>query len=99
MPAILTILAAEPAERPLPRAVRFVRSASAPLPVPVLERFEQRWRVPVVETYGMTEAASQITANPLDARRPGSVGLPGRAGAAGVGDDGPRVRSPGETAA
>jgi acyl-CoA synthetase (AMP-forming)/AMP-acid ligase II len=44
--------------------------------VPVLERFERRWGVPVVETYGMTEAASQITANPLDARRPGSVGLP-----------------------
>ena len=76
VPAILSILAAEPGDDPLPRAVRFVRSASAPLPVPVLERFEQRWRVPVVETYGMTEAASQITANPLDARRPGSVGLP-----------------------
>jgi acyl-CoA synthetase (AMP-forming)/AMP-acid ligase II len=31
----------------------------------------------VLETYGMTEAASQIAANPLDGpRRPGSVGLP-----------------------
>jgi acyl-CoA synthetase (AMP-forming)/AMP-acid ligase II len=76
VPAILSILAAEPGDDPLPAAVRFVRSASAPLPVPVLERFEERWGVPVVETYGMTEAASQITANPLDARRPGSVGLP-----------------------
>ena len=28
--------------RPLPRACAFVRSASAPLPAPVLERFEQR---------------------------------------------------------
>jgi acyl-CoA synthetase (AMP-forming)/AMP-acid ligase II len=76
VPAILSILAAEPGHEPLPAAVRFVRSASAPLPVPVLERFERRWAAPVVETYGMTEAASQITANPLDARRPGSVGLP-----------------------
>ena len=76
VPAILSILAAEPGHDPLPDAVRFVRSASAPLPVPVLERFERRWAVPVVETYGMTEAASQITANPLDACRPGSVGLP-----------------------
>jgi acyl-CoA synthetase (AMP-forming)/AMP-acid ligase II len=76
VPAILSILAAEPGDDPLPAAVRFVRSASAPLPVPVLERFERRWGVPVIETYGMTEAASQITANPLDARRPGSVGLP-----------------------
>ena len=33
--------------------------------------------MPVVETYGMTEAASQITANPLDGpRKPGSVGRP-----------------------
>jgi acyl-CoA synthetase (AMP-forming)/AMP-acid ligase II len=40
--------------------------------------FEQRCGVAVLETYGMTEAASQITANPLHAanRRTGSVGLP-----------------------
>jgi acyl-CoA synthetase (AMP-forming)/AMP-acid ligase II len=43
----------------------------------VLERFERRWGVGVLETYGMTEAASQITANPVDGpRKPGSVGLP-----------------------
>ena len=76
VPAILSILAAEPGEPALPAGVRFVRSASAPLPLPVLRRFEERFGVPVVETYGMTEAASQITANPLDARRAGSVGVP-----------------------
>jgi acyl-CoA synthetase (AMP-forming)/AMP-acid ligase II len=43
----------------------------------VLRRFEQVHRIPVLESYGMTEAASQITVNPLDGeRRPGSVGLP-----------------------
>ncbi|MHB1486817.1 MAG: AMP-binding protein [Acidimicrobiales bacterium] len=57
--------------------IRFVRSASAPLPVSVLERFERLHRVPVVETYGMTEAGSQICANPVAGpRRPGSVGCP-----------------------
>src|SRR3954454_10565031 len=77
VPAILSIRAAEPGHEPLPPAVRFVRSASAPLPVPALERFERRWAVGVLETYGMTEAASQITANPVDGpRKPGSVGLP-----------------------
>ncbi len=55
---------------------RLARSASAPLPAAVRERFELLTSIPVVETYGMTEAASQITANSFGATRPGSVGLP-----------------------
>ena len=36
--------------------------------------------MPVVETYGMTEAASMITANPVDGpRKPGSAGRPASA--------------------
>ena len=43
----------------------------------VADRFEDSTGIPVIETYGMTEAASQITAHPLSVpRRPGSVGLP-----------------------
>jgi acyl-CoA synthetase (AMP-forming)/AMP-acid ligase II len=58
--------------------VRFARSASAPLPAAVQERFEARSGIGVLETYGMTEGASQIAANPLSRseRQPGSVGLP-----------------------
>ena len=76
VPAIISILAIEPpAERPA--GLRFVRSASAPLPLASLQRFEQALGVPVVETYGMTEAASMITANPVDGpRKPGSAGRP-----------------------
>jgi oxalate---CoA ligase len=76
VPAIISILAIEPpATRPA--ALRFVRSASAPLPLAALERFEDALGVPVVETYGMTEAASMITANPVDGpRKPGSAGRP-----------------------
>ncbi len=79
MPAIISILAIEPpATRPA--ALRFVRSASAPLPLAALERFEGALGVPVVETYGMTEAASMITANPVDGvRKPGSAGRPASA--------------------
>jgi len=99
VPAIISILAMDPpAQRP--RAVRFVRSASAPLPLAALERFELELGVPVIETYGMTEAASMITANPVDGpRKPGSAGRPAGAevridapgGAAAAGEIG-RVR-------
>jgi acyl-CoA synthetase (AMP-forming)/AMP-acid ligase II len=76
VPAIITILAMDPpAARP--GRVRFVRSASAPLAPSALRRFEDSFGIPVVETYGMTEAASMITANPLDGpRKAGSAGRP-----------------------
>jgi oxalate---CoA ligase len=76
VPAIISILAIDPpADRPA--ALRFVRSASAPLPLASLQRFEAALGVPVVETYGMTEAASMITANPVDGpRKQGSAGRP-----------------------
>ncbi len=79
VPAILTILADGPAPaEATARRLRFARSASAPLPVASLLQFQDRCRVSVLETYGMTEATGQITANPRDprSRRVGSVGLP-----------------------
>ncbi|HIJ95405.1 MAG TPA: AMP-binding protein [Desulfuromonadales bacterium] len=59
-------------------SLRFARSASAPLPVAVLEEFEQRYGIPVIETYGISEAACQVTANPLPPlpHKPGSAGMP-----------------------
>ena len=75
VPAIISILAMDP-PAPRPARVRFVRSASAPLSLAALERFESQTGVPVIETYGMTEAGSMITANPLGARKPGSAGRP-----------------------
>jgi acyl-CoA synthetase (AMP-forming)/AMP-acid ligase II/acyl carrier protein len=58
--------------------LRLVRSASAPLPPRVMEEIESTFGIPVIESYGMTEAATQITSNrlpPFD-RKPGSAGLP-----------------------
>lgn len=76
VPAILTILADRPVTVRPPR-LRFLRSASAPLPVSVGEQIHTAVGVPVVESYGMTEAASQITATPLDGSAPpGSCGRP-----------------------
>lgn len=56
--------------------LRFVRSCSAPLPALMMADLEERFGVPVVEAYGMTEAAHQMASNhlPPGARKPGSVG-------------------------
>jgi acyl-CoA synthetase (AMP-forming)/AMP-acid ligase II len=76
VPAVLALLLrGTPPARPLPH-LRFVRSASAPLPRPVHDAFVALSGLPVVETYGMTEAGSQITANDLHRPVPGSVGRP-----------------------
>lgn len=58
--------------------LRFIRSCSAPLPPSLLSDLEERFRVPVIEAYGMTEAAHQIASNPLPPRthKAGSVGIP-----------------------
>jgi acyl-CoA synthetase (AMP-forming)/AMP-acid ligase II len=56
--------------------LRFVRSCSAPLPSVLWQRYEEAIGVPLVEAYGMTEAAHQMASNPLPPaqRRPGTVG-------------------------
>ena len=77
VPAIVSRLAEPRAGEVIPPGIRFIRSASAPLPAATAARFEATTGIGVLETYGMTEAASQITANPLRGRREkGSVGLP-----------------------
>jgi acyl-CoA synthetase (AMP-forming)/AMP-acid ligase II len=59
-------------------ALRFIRSSSAALPNRLLEGLEATFGVPVIESYGMTEAAHQMCSNPLPPgiRKAGSVGLP-----------------------
>lgn len=78
VPAMLGVLTAEGVAEPVvPPGLRFIRSASAPLPVPVRERIAAVTGVPIVESYGMTEAASQITATCLEEPAPaGSCGRP-----------------------
>jgi len=78
VPAFLATAADRPPHADLSGHVRFARSASSPLAEPIRQRFEARTGISVLETYGMTEAAGQITANPLllRERRPGTVGVP-----------------------
>ena len=57
--------------------LRFIRSSSASLPPQVMRELEAVFCAPVIEAYGMTEAAHQMAANPLPprARKPGAVGV------------------------
>ena len=57
--------------------LRFIRSSSAALPTRVMAELEDLFAAPVVEAYAMTEAAHQMTCNPLPPapRRPGTVGI------------------------
>lgn len=71
--ALLTAAEADP-DRVRSSSLRVIRSASASLAPAILHGLEARFGVPVLETYGMTEAASQIAANPFDLRKVGSVG-------------------------
>ncbi|MCA3572332.1 MAG: AMP-binding protein [Aestuariivirga sp.] len=56
--------------------LRFIRSSSASLPVPVFHALEQAFSCPVIEAYAMTENAHQMTSNqlPPGKRKPGFVG-------------------------
>jgi acyl-CoA synthetase (AMP-forming)/AMP-acid ligase II len=57
--------------------LRLIRSSSASLPAQVMTDLEATFGVPVIESYGMTEAAHQMASNPMPPRQrfPGSVGI------------------------
>ena len=56
--------------------LRFVRSSSSAMPPQLIEQLEVMFKAPLIESYGMTEAAHQMASNPLPPlqRKPGSVG-------------------------
>lgn len=78
VPTVLAILLRTNDPVVIPTSLRFLRSASAPLSPLHQRQCEQRFKVPVIQGYGMTEAAGQICVNPLPPghRKPNSVGVP-----------------------
>lgn len=59
------------------RTLRLCVSGGASLPVKVLEDFEAKFRVPILEGYGMSEGSPVVTFNqPEQERKPGSIGTP-----------------------
>jgi acyl-CoA synthetase (AMP-forming)/AMP-acid ligase II len=57
--------------------LRFIRSCSAALVPAVFSQLEERFGAPVLEAYGMTEAAHQMASNPQPPakRKAGTVGM------------------------
>lgn len=56
--------------------LRFIRSSSSALAPGILFQIEKMYGVQVLEAYAMTEASHQMTSNPLNGRKPGTVGIP-----------------------
>lgn len=78
VPTMHQLLLARTREKPEDAAsLRFIRSCSAPLSPELIHKMEGIFGVPFVEAYGMTEAAHQMTSNPLPPRhrKAGSVGV------------------------
>src|SRR5207302_414188 len=77
VPTIHQILLGRADQDDAPRGgLRFIRSCSSALAPAVFQQLEERFGAPVLEAYGMTEAAHQMASNPLPPgpRKPGSVG-------------------------
>jgi acyl-CoA synthetase (AMP-forming)/AMP-acid ligase II len=78
VPTMHQLLLARAQQKPAEAAsLRFIRSCSAPVSTEVIHRMEGVFEVPFVEAYGMTEAAHQMSSNPLppQPRKAGSVGV------------------------
>jgi len=57
--------------------LRMCISGAAALPVETLVQFEKKFKIPLIEGYGLTEASPVVSLNPLKGvRKPGSIGLP-----------------------
>jgi len=76
VPTIHQILLKHPPPQSKPK-IRFIRSCSSPLSPTTFHQLEDAYNAPVLEAYAMTEAAHQMTSNPLPPgkRIPGSVGI------------------------
>jgi acyl-CoA synthetase (AMP-forming)/AMP-acid ligase II len=78
VPTIYTMLCGLPASRtPDTSSVRFAVCGAAPASVELLEAFESRYGIPIIEGYGLSEGSCASTVNPLSGKRKaGTVGLP-----------------------
>jgi len=86
------------AQLPPDQPIRIFISGSAPLPMQTLQEFGQKFKVPLIEGYGLSEASPVVSKNPLHGvRKAGSIGLPIPNVEMSVQDDNGRMLGAGET--
>jgi oxalate---CoA ligase len=74
--------------------LRFLRSSSASMPPQVIGELEAVFGAPLIEAYGMTEAAHQMASNPLlGMRKLGSVGAAAGPEIAIMGEEGALLKA------
>jgi long-chain acyl-CoA synthetase len=77
VPTIYIMLADLPAEIVDTSSVRFAACGAAPASVELLDKFESRYGIPIIEGYGLSEGTCASTVNPLNGpHKPGTVGPP-----------------------
>jgi long-chain acyl-CoA synthetase len=57
--------------------LRLCISGAAPLPVEILKEFNEKFPIPLIEGYGLSEASPVVSLNPIRGPwKPGSIGVP-----------------------
>ncbi|HTV40127.1 MAG TPA: long-chain fatty acid--CoA ligase [Candidatus Sulfotelmatobacter sp.] len=83
---------------PLPLPIRIFISGSAPLPMQTLNEFEEKFKVPLIEGYGLSEASPVVSKNPLKGpHKAGSIGIPIANVEMSVQDDNGAILGPNQT--
>jgi long-chain acyl-CoA synthetase len=96
IPPFYRALIAAPLPFKLP--FRLCISGSAPLPVQVLNEFQQKFGIPLIEGYGLSEASPVVAKNPLHGtRKAGSIGRPIPHVEMSIQDEDGNLLPPGET--
>lgn len=75
VPSICTVLIQTAAKEDL-ATVRYTILGGTALPLHIIEVFQQKFGLPIIEGYGLSEASPVVTVNPPDKVIPGSIGLP-----------------------
>jgi long-chain acyl-CoA synthetase len=86
------------AQLPPDLPLRLCISGAAPLPTEILKEFNQKFPIPLIEGYGLSEASPVVSLNPIHGPwKAGSIGIPISGVEVTVQDENGRILGKGET--